>query len=131
MAKILIVDDVHAVRAMLRAWLESDGHAVADVSDCSSAMSEFESCEPDLVIVDVSSSAVDGLSFVQALRTRPTKARIIATSAQPATAGRDDLAIARVLGAVATMKKPFVLKQFKQVVRGVLSSKSDEHEFGC
>src|SRR5262245_24189868 len=128
MAIILIIDDVPAIRAMLRSWLEADGHTVLDAANSHDGITSVEAQSPDLVIVDVASSAVDGLSFLHAMRSRPVKARIIATGVEVVTASRDHLAVARVLGAAMTMRKPFVLKQFKKVIRDVLSPTGDDNE---
>ena len=53
MAHILVVEDEPQLRALLRLYLEREGHCVTDVGDGASALAAFETDAADLVVLDL------------------------------------------------------------------------------
>ena len=68
--RILIVDDETAVRASLRAGLESEGWTVAEASDRSQMFAALERDNFDMVTLDLILGADDGLVLARELRAR-------------------------------------------------------------
>ena len=71
--RILIVDDHEALRAGVRSVLESRGLEVCgEAADGQEALAKALQLRPDLVILDLLMSGMDGLSVLrQLLRDRP------------------------------------------------------------
>jgi signal transduction histidine kinase len=66
--KILSVDDNPTNRKLLRALLESEGHAIVDASDGVEALSVLESNEVDVVISDILMPNMDGYKLCYEIR---------------------------------------------------------------
>jgi DNA-binding response OmpR family regulator len=67
-SRILVVDDDHDIRGLLRALLERAGHEVADASDGRAGLRELYAGAPDLVILDVSMPGLDGWATLERIR---------------------------------------------------------------
>jgi len=70
-ARILIVDDEPDIRFMMRLILESAGHKVTDARHGAAGLESVKSAPPDLVITDVMMPTMDGLEFIERLRSNP------------------------------------------------------------
>ena len=62
--RILIVDDDRALRHVLAELLKSAGHTVEQAADGHEAMSRLDSCDCDLVLLDVGLPGVSGLDVL-------------------------------------------------------------------
>jgi DNA-binding response OmpR family regulator len=67
-ARILVVDDDHDIRGLLRALLERAGHAVWDAPDGRAGLRELYARSPDLVILDVAMPGLDGWATLERIR---------------------------------------------------------------
>ena len=67
-ARILVVDDDAATRAMIRFHLESAGHRVLEASDGARGLVTAKAEKPALVILDLMMPELDGLSLAGELR---------------------------------------------------------------
>lgn len=67
-ARILVVEDEPQLRALLRLYLERDGHRVTDVGDGRSALAAFDADGADLVILDLMLPGMQGETVLEALR---------------------------------------------------------------
>jgi DNA-binding response OmpR family regulator len=67
-ARILIVEDEPQLRALLRLYLERDGHAVTDAADGATALQLFDAEPPDLVVLDLMLPGMQGESVLAAIR---------------------------------------------------------------
>lgn len=67
-ARILVVEDEPQLRALLRLYLERDGHRVTDAGDGPSALAAFDAEGADLVILDLMLPGMQGEAVLDALR---------------------------------------------------------------
>ena len=111
MAKILIVDDDHAVQATIKLLLERAGHSVVVASDGRKGLAIFESERFDLLFLDIFMPGMDGLETMRVVHQRQPLIPIIVISGRPIPAdsstGPDFLTMATKLGAVSSLQKPF------------------------
>ena len=70
MSTILVVDDEPRMRDLLRTMLSSQ-HKVCVASSGGEAIMAMEMSQPDLVILDVAMPEMDGIQFLQVLRSTP------------------------------------------------------------
>jgi len=77
MATVLVVDDLAANRALLKAILQAGGHSVLEAADGIDGLRIAQERSPDLVIVDLHLPGMDGVDLIRALRSgagaRPVK----------------------------------------------------------
>ena len=67
-ARILIVEDEPQLRALLRLYLERDGHRVTDTADGAAALEAYRRDGADLVILDLMLPGLQGEAVLEALR---------------------------------------------------------------
>lgn len=79
--RILVLDDEHAIRILLKTFLEGHAYEVQVADDGENATAIFESFRPDLVISDIMMPAENGLSVVSRLREKNPRIRVIYLSA--------------------------------------------------
>lgn len=80
--KILLVDDHGIVREGYRALLgkQPDMRVVGEAGDMASAYEQFKTCQPDLVITDLTLPGASGLELIARIRQRNPRARILVFS---------------------------------------------------
>lgn len=71
MAKILVVDDDPATRALVSDLLELEGHQVHTVPDGFAALRQLQANRPDCMVLDVMMPGMDGHSVLDRLRGVP------------------------------------------------------------
>ncbi|GAB6144398.1 two-component system response regulator [Desulfocicer niacini] len=69
--RILVIDDDPADRMLLRACLEKHGYHVVDADNGKSAMSQFETLKPNVVLLDVLMPQMDGFDTCRVIRKHP------------------------------------------------------------
>jgi CheY-like chemotaxis protein len=111
LAKILIVDDDHAVQATIKLLLERAGHSVVVAGDGRKGLAIIESEHFDLLFLDIFMPGMDGLETMRLVHQRQPLIPIIVISGKPIIAdsgtGPDFLNMATKLGAVLSLQKPF------------------------
>jgi CheY-like chemotaxis protein len=111
LAKILIVDDDHAVQATIKLLLERAGHSVVVAGDGRKGLAILESESFDLLFLDIFMPGMDGLETMRLVHQRQPLIPIIVISGKPIPAdfssGPDFLNMATKLGAVLSLQKPF------------------------
>jgi len=106
--RILIVDDDPEIREIVTAILESLDFLVTAVGGANEAIAIVESEIPDAILTDIHMAEGDGFELINAVRDRGLTIPIIAMSGGSTTlSGTDHLELARKLGAVAIVDKPF------------------------
>ncbi len=105
--KILIVDDDKNICELLRLYLEKEGYQTAVAFDGRSAMEQFHSFAPDLILLDVMLPYVSGLQVCQQLR-EISNVPIIMLTARGET---DDKVAGLEIGADDYITKPFEIRE--------------------
>jgi len=118
---ILIVDDNQDILFFMRAALEQAGYEVQTASDGAQAFEQQMQHRADLLITDIFMPGRDGIETLRDSKTRFPQTRVIVMSAGGGTGGQlDYLSAAALIGANATLRKPFSLDELLDTVRKVL-----------
>ena len=115
MARILLVEDDERVRLMLKDLLESEGYEIEEASNGREALQSFASSPPDLVLTDLVMPDTEGIEMIIKMRKSNPNVKIVAMSG-----GVDYLNLAKQLGAVRTLTKPFSNQAVLDVVQATL-----------
>ncbi len=103
MATVLIVDDSNLSRRTSRRILEAGGYQVREVSDGMSALEQYALDRPDIVLLDVTMTDINGLEVLRQLRAIDPAARVVMATADVQTSTRE---LALAAGAVGFVTKP-------------------------
>lgn len=60
--RVLVVEDVEDVRAMMRLMIEKEGVSVIEAAGAYEAIEKAEEYQPDLILMDIGLPLLDGLS---------------------------------------------------------------------
>ena len=108
MARVLVVDDMPAVTALLRVTLEDHGHSVAEANDGAACLDLVAREAFDAIVLDMMMPGVDGIETVRRLRAGGCTAALIAMSGGteefPASIS---LKMSEMYGADRLLFKPF------------------------
>jgi CheY-like chemotaxis protein len=107
MTRILIIDDEEDVRRLLRVVLEAEGLEIAEAEGGAKAIQTFRQQPADLVFCDLFMPDKDGLEVIQELRREFPGVKIIAMSGGGYCGTMALLDVARRLGAIDVLSKPF------------------------
>ena len=120
MAKILLIDDMDAVRAAIGSVLRKSGHDIVEANNGTDGLSLFQSEKPDIVITDIMMPSTDGTDVIVSLKSNSSSTPVIAisggTSGIPAETA---LSIAREM-ADASLVKPFENEELLNTVNNLL-----------
>ena len=90
MARILVVDDEAAIRAVIAAVLEEEGHDISHARDGAEALAAIQASMPDLIVLDLAMPGMDGWHLLEELHNRglrkATRVVIVSAHYDPATA---------------------------------------------
>lgn len=120
MARMLVIDDDVLVRNLLRAAFQRMGHEVRDAADGAAGLRAFQEERPDIIVTDVYMPTMDGIEMIQALRLLDPVVPILAISGGGITGPGGPLTDARLLGASATLAKPFTIMELQSAVAALL-----------
>ncbi len=107
MKRILLVEDDALARYSINRVLTTAGYEVEEASDGVQALRKFKIMRPDLVITDIVMPEQDGIGLINALIAIDKNVRVLAISGGGERMGMDYLEMAQVLGARASIAKPF------------------------
>jgi two-component system chemotaxis response regulator CheY len=122
--KILVIDDDAIVRKTIVQLLEEAGYVVPFAEDGLRGMMLFRSEEPDLVITDIIMPEQEGIQTITEMRKAKPDAKIIAISGGGRIGNTDFLKIARVLGAMDVISKPFDPDKLLAIVENCLAGRA-------
>ena len=114
--KILVVDDDKNICELLGLYLENEGYNVYIVNDGESAVREFQTFQPDLVILDIMLPRMDGWQVCREIRKVSEKPIIMVT----AKGETFDKVLGLELGADDYIVKPFDPKEIVARIKAVL-----------
>jgi DNA-binding NtrC family response regulator len=121
--RILVVDDNAGLADVVRRVLERDGHEVrVAVTGLEGARRHREQAT-DLAIIDIHMPEMDGLELLVQFRAIAPEMPVIVMSGGVQTGSLNLLADARLLGAFATLAKPFSVDELLGAVARALAPK--------
>ena len=115
--RVLLIDDNADLTSMLSLCLQADGMEVTVASDGESGLAALERQPVDVVVTDLFMPDKDGIETIVELRKRHPAVKIVVMSGFTSVGGTDYLGVARELGAVTSLKKPFDPAELTRVVR--------------
>jgi DNA-binding response OmpR family regulator len=115
---ILVVDDDDTIRHILRKMLENAGYEVREAPNGRVAMEELSRRPARVMITDIFMPEQEGIETIRIARKTYPDLGIIAISG---AAGEHYLNMAKLLGATASLLKPFHLKEVLETVRATLA----------
>ena len=118
MANLLVIDDEPVIRQMARRILEGDGHHVIEAEDGAIGFARLEENSVDLVLTDIVMPNKEGVETIQDIRRFHPEVKVIAMSGSGAH--QLYLDTATKLGAHATLNKPFLPDDLREIVGQVL-----------
>lgn len=122
MSSILVVEDDAALRRLFEHMLVREGHEVTMAADGAKALRLLETTSFDLVITDLIMPDMEGLSLLRELRNKTSPPKVIAMSGGGRGSATDYLEMATMLGAAATLAKPFTQQQLTDALKQVLGA---------
>ena len=121
MSRILVVDDEAGLAEALRRALARRGHEVRVAASGLDGVRRYREQAADLAIVDIHMPEMDWLELLVQFRTIAPAMPVIVMSGGVQTAGLDLLGDARLLGAFATLAKPFSIDELLGAVSRALA----------
>jgi two-component system, chemotaxis family, chemotaxis protein CheY len=118
MAKVLVVDDSSLSRRILRRILEEAGYTVTEATDGMIALEQYAVNKPDVVLLDVTMTEMNGLEVLRQLRAMDAAARVVMATADVQSSTRT---LAEADGAVGFVLKPFTTESILHIVNTTLA----------
>ena len=115
-ARILLVDDEHAIQKLLTYPLRKEGYEVVPAHDGREALDQFAAQRFDLVVLDIMLPKLDGIEVCRRLRSRSQVPIIMLT----AKGDEIDKVLGLEMGADDYITKPFSVREFRSRVKAVL-----------
>jgi two-component system chemotaxis response regulator CheY len=128
MARILIIDDNKQLRILLSETLKQYKHETETASDGIEGLEKAKEDAFDLIITDLMMPNMDGIEFIRTLRTTNAEVGIIAVSGGDTPAVTPALETARMMGANASLAKPFKRRQLIEMVNSVLTQAKTKNQ---
>jgi CheY-like chemotaxis protein len=119
--RVLVVDDVAAIRQTLHIALNKAGFEVLQAGDGEEASRLWRDKGPDLVITDIHMPRKSGLLLIQELQAQSPSTPVIAMTDGGPTLNLSLLGLAEMLGSVRTVAKPFTLDEMVKLAQDSLS----------
>ena len=120
--KVLIVDDDFEILELIKSILTKEGYSTFTASDGKIGREMFENIKPDLLITDIVLPGKEGLDIILELGRIYPDFKVIAISGGDRIESSYYLELAQVLGAQATLEKPFVPHELISLVHEILSN---------
>jgi two-component system cell cycle response regulator len=119
---ILIVDDEHSIREVLKEFLNSKSFVAHAVPMADDAIEILNTIEVDLVITNVNMPGMDGLELTRLIKDRYSARVIILTGYRKGCTQED----AHRAGADDLLYKPATLKELLSSINRILNKKNSE-----
>ncbi len=119
MTKILIIDDEVKLRETICELLSFVGYDVHEAQDGKEGLEKVKQFKPDLIICDIMMPIMDGYGFMEEHQISDYSS--IPVIFLTARVERKDEERGAALGVKGYIKKPFVLKELKQLIESHLS----------
>lgn len=110
---IMVVEDDPAIRMVLTAHLQDEGHSVIECVTGEQALVQLVDTKPDAILVDLRLPGINGLDLVRSVRAKSEVPIIIVT----AQTDSHDVVAGMEAGADDYVTKPFVAKELMARIR--------------
>jgi DNA-binding NtrC family response regulator len=121
MARIIIIDDEDNFRAALSRTLAALGHFVVEACDGDEGLALVQNGGIDLVMTDIVMPNKEGLEVLMEMRRNHPHVKVIAMSGGGRQQHADNyLHVARLMGALRVLEKPFELATLREAIDSVL-----------
>jgi DNA-binding response OmpR family regulator len=120
-ATVLLAEDDPDVGDLVRHVLEADGYRVELARDGAEALELFESCPPDLVVLDVMMPRLTGFEVLSRLRELEAEGRSVPVLILSARTSQEDIVKGFDLGVSDYVTKPFMIGELRARVRSLLA----------
>ncbi len=120
---ILFVDDNGDIRDFLQIALETAGYGVRTANEGAQALVLQREHPADVLVTDIFMPGREGIETIAGFKAEFPRTRIVAISAGGGTGKHDSLAAAALVGADATLRKPFTADQLLETVRTALQTR--------
>jgi len=124
-AQVLIVDDEEGIRESLSQIIEDDGYETVTVSSGEDAIKAVQETLPDLVLLDIWMSGIDGIQTLQQIKAMHPDLPVIMISGH---ANIESAIKATKMGAYDLLEKPLSLDKVLLSVERALEKKNLEME---
>lgn len=120
--RVLVVEDSSVQRTVIRRMFEADEYEVFEAESAETALASRDIVGLDLLVTDIFMPGEGGLSVIERIRANWPHVRIIAISGgwKDEMMGEKSLMAAGVVGADATLKKPFTQQDLFEVANRIL-----------
>lgn len=119
--RILIIDDDAHFRSVVRQMLERSNMEVLEAADGAAGVECLRANEIDLVLTDLIMPEKDGIMAIQEILEQYPSLKVIAMSGGP-RGNSAWLPIARRVGALRTLRKPFSSNELLDAVSSLLAN---------
>ena len=127
MRSVILIEDDPVTREAAKLALERHDYRVVAARNGSHAAEMLDSSKALVVITDMFMPDCDGIEVMKLVRARNPAVKVLAISGGSPTLPMDPLRAAKMLGADATMRKPFRPDQLIETVDGLYASAEREH----
>ncbi len=121
MSRILVVDDDPELRSTLQRLLEIKGHKVVLAADGRAAETALTGEPFDLMVTDIVMPDQDGLEVIRITRSTHPDLPIIAISGGGRLRTGNYLQVAKAMGAVVALEKPFDFEELLTAIDAALN----------
>jgi DNA-binding NtrC family response regulator len=122
MKRILIVDDEENIRNLIRESIESDQYEIHESANGDQASILIEKHAFNLVVTDIVMPEMNGINLIMAINKRNPGIPVIAISGGGGITGRFDyLPIAKLIGALFILEKPFDITTLRNTIEKALT----------
>ena len=120
--RIMVVDDDEALRRYLKKILEDEYYEVILALDGKDAMRKIQAHPPDLIIVDYKMPGMDGIEFIEKLKSH-SRLSLIPTIMQTVTDSQESEIEALSIGADDWIQKPINRQRLLLRIKRILKAK--------
>ena len=122
--KLLIVEDNHQMRQMMRSFLSDLAQEIYECSDGAEAMDAYAAHQPDWVLMDIEMEVVDGITATRQLKARWPESKVVIVTIHDDARLR---AAARQAGACAYLTKDDLFSVRELLTSSVADCQRESH----